>query len=65
MDWLLSLTKEDTTWIFSGIGTTVITLVVGVFIHKKGKTSMTQKSGKNSTNYQAKGNIVIGKRDDK
>ncbi|HDM8152845.1 hypothetical protein [Vibrio harveyi] len=64
MDWFNNLPKEDVMWIFSGIGTTAVAIIIGLFINKSNKVSMSQKSGKNSRNYQAKGNIEIGKRDD-
>ncbi|EHH1240504.1 hypothetical protein HYO27_16655 [Vibrio parahaemolyticus] len=65
MDWLSELSKEDIMWIFSGIGTSLLILFVGFFCNKNGKVSMKQKSGNNSTNYQANGKMEVGSRDDK
>lgn len=58
MQWIFN-NKE---WVFSGIGVFVLTVIVGFFFKKKSSITQTQKSGKNSTNYQAGGDIKIGKR---
>ncbi|MQR02475.1 hypothetical protein GEV47_17505 [Glaciimonas sp. GS1] len=57
LDWIVA-NKE---WVFSGIGASALSLLVGVFARKK-KASPTQSqtSGKNSTNIQAGGDINIG-----
>lgn len=67
MEWIIN-NKE---WIFSGIGVTIISLVIGWLLKNKlrlsnetqtiEKTKMTQKSGKNSVNIQIKGNCSNGK----
>ena len=55
MEWIIN----NTEWIFSGIGVTVVSLIVGLLWkkHKSSKsTTMKQKSGNNSTNIQIGGN---------
>ena len=60
MQWLLN-NKE---WVFSGIGISIIgTLANWLFMRKR--PSQIQKSGSNSENYQAGGDINIGGRNDK
>jgi len=61
MDWL----SNNYTWIFSGIGVFIISIIIGVFI-KRNKYTQSQKSGRNSINIQSKGNIIFGdkKKDD-
>lgn len=50
MEWIIN-NKE---WIFSGIGVTFISLIIGL-LWKNKSTTMKQKSGKNSTNIQING----------
>lgn len=50
-------------WVFSGFGVTLFVLIISFF--KKSKPSQHQKSGNNSTSYQAGGDIIIGEKNDK
>lgn len=59
MEWFIT-NKE---WLFSGAGIFLISLIIGFFIKKGVTQKQTQKSGKNSKNYQAGRNITIGKDD--
>lgn len=61
MQWLL----ENKEWIFSGIGVFVISVIGALLLNKKSRSKQVQKSGANSTNYQAGGDINIGPADDK
>lgn len=61
MHWLL----ENKEWIFSGIGVFAISAIVAIFVHKKGSIIQNQKSGNNSKNIQANGNVTIGNSNDK
>jgi len=60
MSWLL----ENKEWIFSGVGVSVVVFIFSIF-NKNGRLKQTQKSGRSSKNYQAGGDINIGKTDDK
>jgi len=59
IDWLIK-NKE---WFFSGLGVTIISIVVGLIFREK--SSLSQKSGNNSINYQAGESINIGNKNDK
>lgn len=61
MQWII----DNKEWVFSGIGVFALTLLVGFFVRNKSTTKQTQKSGPNSINYQAGGDIKIGRNDDK
>jgi len=61
MQWII----DNKEWAFSGFGVFVLGLVVAFFSKKKNSTTQTQKSGNNSTNYQASGDINIGEKNDK
>ncbi|MED2941046.1 hypothetical protein P4282_00890 [Bacillus swezeyi] len=52
---------ESVKWIFSGIGVFILSLLVSKQITKSKKIKQVQKSGENSTNYQAAGNMTITK----
>lgn len=57
MNWL----SNNYSWIFSGIGVFVISIIIGLFIkRRKKKFTQYQKSGKNSINLQSKGDITFG-----
>lgn len=60
MEWIIN-NKE---WFFSGAGIFIISLVVGFFIKKRRSLKQVQKSGSDSSNYQAGGDIKIGNTDD-
>ncbi|WP_375320668.1 hypothetical protein [Aliivibrio logei] len=60
MSWLV----ENKEWLFSGIGVSAIICILSLFKRRTGLTQI-QKSGSNSTNYQAGGDIKIGTNDDK
>jgi len=53
MEWIL----ENKEWIFSGIGVSIIGLILIILkkSDRKKSTKMKQKSGKNCTNIQIKG----------
>ena len=57
VDWILN----NRQWVFSGIGVAVLVGVVG-WLRSRGKAGLVQKqrSGSNSANLQAGGNISIG-----
>jgi hypothetical protein len=61
MQWII----DNKEWVFSGVGVFVLSLVITFFIKKGKSTKQTQKSGKNSTNYQSAGDINIGTNNDK
>jgi len=59
MNWLI----ENKEWVFSGVGVFVLGIVITCFTRRQktcGRKQM-QKSGSNSTNYQAGGDINIRK----
>jgi hypothetical protein len=60
MQWII----DNKEWIFSGAGIFILTLIIGVFVKKSSTSKQIQKSGSNSTNYQAGGDIKIGNSDD-
>ena len=52
-------------WVFSGIGVFILGLIVTLLTKKNSnKISQKQKSGNNSTNIQAGGNVVFNKKND-
>lgn len=57
MQWIL----DNKEWLFSGIGVLIISVFLGFIFRKKTDIKQTQKSGKNSTNYQSGRDINIGK----
>ena len=61
MQWLI----DNKEWIFSGVGVVILSFIIRFFIKQQNDVKQSQKSGKNSTNYQAGGNMSIGKKDDK
>jgi len=63
---MLEFIKNNYTWFFSGIGTTIICSIISFFIgHKTGYNKAIKKNHlkanvkNNSTSYQAGGNITI------
>lgn len=53
-------------WLFSGLGITAIALIGRIFVGKKPKfNSQSIKSGKNSNNVVAGGNVYFGRRENK
>ena len=58
MEWF----EQNKTWVFSGIGCTIITSVIGfiVWFFRRRHCAQSQKSGRHSTNMQAGGDITIG-----
>ncbi|SHM37269.1 hypothetical protein [Fibrobacter sp. UWB7] len=61
---ILDFIAKNKEWIFSGIGVFFLSLLITFAIyfikgHKKGGSSQSQKSGKNSVNLQSKGSITI------
>ena len=61
MKWIL----ENKEWLFSGLGIFIVSLVIGFFMKKSPSNKQIQKSGDNSTNFQASGDIKIGRNNDK
>jgi len=59
MEWIIN-NKE---WLFSGIGVFTVSTIIGFMFNKKNSTKQTQKSGKNSTNYQSGRDIIIKDKD--
>ena len=59
IDWIF-LNKE---WFLSGLGVTIISIIAGLIFNDK--ASHSQKSGKNSNNYQAGGDITVRNENDK
>lgn len=62
MEWI----KENAEWVFSGIGATILTIVVGILMNRKTdksnldkKNSQSINSGNNSNNIQGLENINI------
>ena len=60
MQWVI----DNKEWLFSGVGIFIVSALVGLAIRKKTGLKQSQKSGSNSTNYQAGGDIKIGNKDD-
>ncbi|MEZ8157625.1 hypothetical protein ACED66_15395 [Vibrio splendidus] len=60
MNWLIN-NKE---WIFSGVGVSAILFFISLF-KKNSNLKQVQKSGSNSNNYQAGGDIQVGMKNDK
>lgn len=59
MQWIL----DNKEWLFSGIGVLIISAIIGLIFRNKNNINQTQKAGKNSTSYQAAGDIVIKEND--
>lgn len=57
MKWII----ENSDWIFSGIGVTIILIIGGLFFKKKldNKNVQTINSGNNSTNIQGGKNVNV------
>jgi hypothetical protein len=62
MQWLI----DNKEWVFSGIGVFVLSLFLQFLFNKKESKSIKQKikSGKNSINIQAGGDVKFDKKDD-
>ena len=52
---------DNKEWIFSGVGVAVISWII---FRNSNNSSMSQKSGKNSTNVQVGGDFSMNKKDD-
>lgn len=61
MQWFL----DNKEWFFSGAGVVLITVVADLFMKNEGTKRQVQKSGCNSTNYQAGRDIKLGNHNDK
>lgn len=59
IDWLM----QNKEWFLSGFGVAILSIVVRIIFREK--SSLSQKSGKNSTNYQAGESINIENKNDK
>ncbi|MCG9097416.1 hypothetical protein [Laribacter hongkongensis] len=60
---MIAWLTQNKEWFLSGLGVTIISIVAGIIFREK--SSLSQKSGKNSTNYQAGESINIGNKNDK
>lgn len=60
MQWII----DNKEWLFSGAGIFLITTIIALINNKKSSLKQSQKSGKNSTSYQAGGGIHIGDKND-
>lgn len=60
MQWILN-NKE---WIFSGVGVFILSIVLGFVFKNRSALKQNQRSGSNSKNYQAAGDIKIGNNND-
>jgi hypothetical protein len=56
---MLKWIAENKVWFLSGLGTTILLIIWGIVSKKHTNTNLSQKSGDNSTNYQAGGDISI------
>jgi len=61
---ILDFIAKNKEWFFSGIGVLPLSLLITFVVYlikrrKKGDSSQSQKSGKNSVNLQSKGSITI------
>lgn len=61
MQWII----DNKEWLFSGAGIFIITTIIALAIKKKPSSKQSQKSGNNSTSYQAGGDVHIGDKYDK
>ncbi|MCR9942007.1 hypothetical protein [Vibrio owensii] len=65
MDELWQLLLENYEWVFSGIGVAVLGAVIAIRRSNTGNSlSQSQKSGANSTNIQAGGNVEFTQKND-
>ncbi|WP_222102464.1 hypothetical protein [Marinobacter lipolyticus] len=66
MDTIIEWFSNNHTWVFSGIGIFIIGGVIAIF-KRKGANGISQKqrSGNNSTNIQAGGNVEFTQKNDK
>jgi hypothetical protein len=61
---MLEWIENNKTIIFSGFGTAIVIFILGkIFVSKSGNTQK-QKSGKNSSNIQAGGDVKINGKND-
>ncbi|AHL70623.1 hypothetical protein BW16_04035 [Bacillus pumilus] len=58
MEWEVTM-MEWYTWVFSGIGVFVLTILTSKQMSKSKKVKQKQKGGKNSNNYQSAGSMTI------
>lgn len=60
---ILAWLDDNKSWIFSGIGVTIVGLIGAWFLKPKsrGKVNQVQKAGDSSTNIQVGGNVEINK----
>jgi len=57
--------SENKTWLFDGLGAALLIFVLGLVLQRsRGGNNQVQKGGRNSQNYQAGGDIHIGKKTD-
>lgn len=55
VEWIIA-NKE---WFLSGVGGVILTIVAGLFMRSGSQLKQSQKSGNNSTNYQAGTSITV------
>lgn len=58
---MLSWMESNKDILFSGLGTGLVLFLISKLLASKRDASQTQKSGKNSKNIQAGGNVTIEK----
>jgi LPXTG-motif cell wall-anchored protein len=58
--------SNNYTWVFSGVGILVLGGIIALFKRKRsGGTTQKQRSGNNSTNVQAGGNVEFTQKNNK
>ncbi|CCK80188.1 hypothetical protein [Desulfobacula toluolica] len=66
MDTITEWINSNYTWIFSGIGVLIIGSIITFFKKKSSNViNRSQRSGNNSTNIQAGGNVEFTQKNDK
>lgn len=68
MEFFSFFSKENISWIFGGLGTSILAAITGAIFNSKRKSSvnMSIKSGDNCQNYQAhEGSIIVKSERDK
>lgn len=61
MQWII----DNKEWLFSGAGVFILSLVITYYMKSGSCTKQSQKSGKNSRNYQSSGDMNIEEKNDK
>lgn len=61
IDVLVALLVDNYEWLFSGLGVSI----AGILLYRRVSDSQSQRSGRNSINIQAKGDVSINTKDRK